>query len=217
MCRIRCWASAEPPPWSLHHRQNELAEVASLLHFGQDFACLRPVKLFADGLELRRGDGSVHLDEIAARAYVDALNANHLMQNGTYAHGFGVLCEHADLRYGSAGSDGLERAAQGAQPAYFDYQVYALAVGLIEHPAVPVGMITVVQAGVKAETYRSLQFLEAARNTEHSVTHQLGEVQREDGDAAGSQDEHFAAGMDIAGAQSVPRGHCRTWQRCRLL
>jgi hypothetical protein len=98
-----------------------------------------------------------------------------------------------------------------------EYQVDAVSAGLVDSPAVPVGVVAVVEACVEAQADGALQLFLAAGDSEYARTFQPRELQRKDGDAAGSLDEDRASRHDVAGSQRVPGRDGGAGQRGSLL
>src|SRR5579863_3034263 len=198
------------------HRYDQLAEVPALLHFAQHFARLIPVVVGADRAHAGERDGLVHVLEVLARPDIDALDARLLVQDGGHGERFRRTGEHADLGDGSTHANGAQRAGQRTLAADLDDQVDTVAGRFVHGPAVPVGVVAIVEAGVETEADGAFELLLAARDTEDARAFQPRKLQRKDRDTASSLDEHGAARLHVARRERVPGRNRRTGQRGRL-
>src|SRR6202034_4415550 len=120
------------------------AEMASFFHAFQSLTHLAPIELLTHGAQLGQRYSPVHLQKIPARAYVDAMNARRFVKNKRNRNRLRGLCEHADLRDGSARANRPERTWQRGGATHLDHQVHAISSGLVERPAIPIRIITIV-------------------------------------------------------------------------
>ncbi len=88
-----------------------------------------------------------------------------------------------------ANADGVDGAHEGAGAADFHNKIGAASAGLLHHPRVPVLALAIVHAGIEAQLPRALQLGIAARCAQHAGAEQLGKLQGEDGNTAGSLDD----------------------------
>ena len=107
----------------------------------------------------------------------------------------------------SAEAGGLDGTIEGLWSADFDHVVHPNATGLFEGPGSPVGVLLVVEGGVGAEFLEAGRFLVGTGDGEDAGTVVFGDLEGEDGDAAGALDENGAAGLELAANdESVPGG-----------
>ena len=111
----------------------------------------------------------------------------------------------------------LQRLHEGAGAADFDYMVGPAAAGDLAHLLRPFGRRLVVDQMIGPERLGTLQLFVRRGGRDHRAARRLGELQREDRDAAGALHHHGIAGLEAAFHEPPPRRETRARQRRDLL
>ena len=122
--------------------------------------------------------------------------------------------EDADDGDLSGGADGVHGTGERFAAANFENDVDTLAAGEAQHFLVPLGMRLIVDGLVRAERFGSRQLFIAAGCYDHARAVQFGELETEDGHAAGAEEQDCIAGLHVRGwHQRVPGGEAGARKR----
>ncbi len=164
-----------------------------------------------DGPKFVLLDRAVHFLESLAGADEDALNADVLHEDECEVEGSlwtGEDADEANVATHFAGTDGL---IEGAYAADFDDVVCAHPSGLLLDFFGPLFVFAVVNTVGCAKFGGALEFFVAAGGDDDLCAGELGELEREDGHAAGAEGEHGVAWADAAVAEeAAPCSEART-------
>src|ERR1700722_15763712 len=168
--------------------EDEFAEVGGGFHFSEGFAGFGPRAAFEDGAQLCGGDCFVHVFEVLPRADVDSLDVDLLVQDHGERDWLGGAREHADLCDDAAHLYSAQGTRKRADAAHFDDEIHAFSVCLFHDPAVPLRGFAIVETLVETEGTGALKLGVAGGNAKGTHALDPGELQGEDGDAAGALD-----------------------------
>lgn len=205
----------------LRHPNHDLAEVRRGLHVLESLLCFIEFEDAVDHrVELRRGDGCIHLLEHRAGADVDPVHSKLLVEDWRQGERLcgGTAAQNADLRDQSSDAGGTEGLAEGASAADLDYAVHAFPARNLGHPLRPVRALPIVAAGCKTEAGGSSQLVVAGGGSDDLCSEQRCELQGEERDASGALNQDSLAGESGARwiarvVQGVPRGDAGAGER----
>ena len=135
------------------------------------------------------------------------------MEDGADRQSLRGVGEHAHLGHRAADANGSKRERKRAYAAHFHHQVRAFAAGLFQHPAVPIGLVQIVQTLIQTQRTSALQLLIAAGYAQHPRSPEPRKLKGKDRDTAGSLNQHRRSRLQFASPQRVPRGDRSAGQR----
>lgn len=183
---------------TLLQRDHDLAEMLRALHKAKSVGGLLEWEdAVDDRMQLVRCDGAVHVLEHGHRSDVNSMHAEGLKADQSHWYGTGHAGQHANDSYLAGRANTVHGTGERFAAAHFKNDVDTLAAGKAQHFFVPLGMCSIINGLVRTERFGSRQLLIAAGGDDHAGAVQLGELESENGHAAGAEEQHGIAGLYV--------------------